>query len=325
MLNELSRYENLGTPGYFYELFRQIVDSGVSWSQDDVRAHFYNRIVEGRAVFDGCLPLAEAIGAIHIDENRRVRVNPALAASLINEKYFSNRMLEMIVLTVKNDDIFHSIFCAENISYDIIYRLIQIDNAAFLFRYGNFRQLLVNFSFLYAHPDRNIRKLIISTRHKRLFDSQLMPEIKKRKLGIAELEKMLAQRQINGRAAEDFVLGFERERLKSHPTLGRVEIISEYDVAAGYDIVSYESHYSEEHDRFIEVKSFSSKPSFHWSRNEIDVARIKKDSYFLYLVDREKMSRPSYAPLMIQNPHEMIIENGVGWEKLIEGYFVTQM
>jgi len=324
MLNELSRYENLGTPGYFYELFTLMRDTAESWNREAVQAHFHNRIVDNVAVFDGCLPMAEAVGAISVDAGGRILINPSLVESLVNVGYFTNRMLVMVVEAAKKDDVFQGIFCAENISYDIVYRTVQMENSAFQFRYGNFRRLLVSFEFLSPHPDRNINKLIVAKKHMRLFDLQLLPEIKKRKIGITELEKMLAQRQLYGKDAEEYVLHFERNRLASHPNLGKVEIISDYDVSAGFDVVSFDSVGSQEHDRFIEVKSFIGRPGFHWSRNEIDVARIKKERYYLYLVDRDKMKRPDYAPLIIQNPHEAIIENASGWDRRIEGYYVTQ-
>jgi hypothetical protein len=81
---------------------------------------------------------------------------------------------------------------------------------------------------------------------------------------------------------------------------------------------------SQESDRFIEVKSFSGVPSFHWSRNEMDVSRIMKSQYFLYLVDRSQMNKEGYAPLIIQNPYEHVLENPLQWEKRIEEYKITQ-
>ena len=324
MLKELNRYENLGTPKFFHELFQQLSFPNRRWTKDNVIQYFYNRIVDDRAIFDGCLPLAEAVGAIIVDQHGFVNLNPNLQTSLINERYLSNKLLEMILAAAKSDKIFYEIFCSENISYDIIYRLVQIENTAFNLRYSNFRQLLVNFNFLYPHPDGNIKKFIINSKHKKLFDREMMPEIKRRKVGIDELEKMLAQKQIYGNEAEVFVLQYEKTRMFNHPSVNSIEMISEYDVAAGYDIVSYQSVDSPEYDRFIEVKSYSRTPSFHWSRNEIDVSRIKKDQYFLYLIDRDKIANQDYEPLMIQNPHEKIIEQSSGWDKRVEGYFVTK-
>ncbi len=95
-------------------------------------------------------------------------------------------------------------------------------------------------------------------------------------------------------------------------------------VGAGYDIVSFNGLESMVLDRLIEVKSFSGTPSFHWSRNEIDVARFKKEQYFIYLVDREKMSEESYIPTIIQNPYESVLENDIEWNKRVDSYFIVK-
>lgn len=323
MLNELNRYENLGTPKFFHEIFTKLASPNQSWTILNIQEYCYNKIIDDRVIFDGCFPLAEAIGAVSVN-NGFVGLNPGLTRSLINEKYLSNKLLEMLLIALKDDDIFHEIFCSENISYDIIYRLIQIENSAFPLRYSNLRQLLVSFNFLFPHPDSNIRKFIINSKYKKLFDRELMPEIKRRKIGIDQLEKLLAQKQIYGKEAEDFVFQFERKRLASHPKLQSVEIIAEYDVGAGYDIVSYENTDSQEHDRFIEVKSYSGSPSFHWSHNEMDVARIKKEQYFLYLVDRAQMDNQNYTPHIIKNPHEEVLGKPEEWDKRIEEYFISR-
>lgn len=325
MLKEFNYYENLGSPKFFHELFQQLAVPNRKWTKSNIREYFYNRVVDNQIIFDGCLPLAEEIGAVVVDQQGFVSMNPLLHASLINEKYLANKLLEMIILTAKKDELFHDIFCSKNISYDIIYRLIQIESGAFSFRYANFRQLLISFSFLYPHPDQNIRKFIVNSRYKILFDRELMPEIKKRKVGIDELEKLLEQKQIYGKEGEAFVLEYEKFRLASHINVNLIEIISEYDVAAGYDIVSYEDINSIGYDRFIEVKSFSGALSFHWSRNEIDVARIKKDSYFLYLVDREKITKVGYSPTVIQNPYKVIMESQSGWDKRVDSYSIIQI
>lgn len=325
MLKELSRYEHLGTPQYFFELFTKLANNGIAWTERDIEAHFYNRIIGDISVFDGCVPLAKLVGAITIDGNGLVTLSPTLLRPLVNRHYLALKLLATILLEANKDDTFHEIFCPDNISYDIIYRQIQVDSASFPFRYANFRQLLIDFEFLLPHPDPGINKYIINPKIKNLFSREILPSIKKRKLGAAQLEKMLAQQQIHGKEAEEFVLKYEQQRLASHPQLKNVEIISEYDVGAGYDIVSYADINSTGHDRFIEVKSFQGPPSFHWSRNEIDVSRIKKGEYFLYLVDRARMNDAGYHPLMIPNPFDCVLGNNSQWETRIEEYFIKRL
>ena len=324
MLEELSQYENLGTPNFFYEFFTQLKNTKQPWREDNVRSYFYNRIIGGQVIFDGCLPMAQAIEAVHVDNTGIITMNSVLNSFLISEKYLAGKLLEMILLAVQKDKVFHEIFCAENISYDVIYRLIQIESSAFRFRYSCFRNLLIDFEFIYFHPDSNIRKLIINSKYKRLFDSRVLPEIRRRKIGIVELEKSLEQKQIYGAESEVYVLKFEQKRLACHSSFEKIERISEYDVGAGYDVVSFDRIESIDLDRFIEVKSFSGIPSFHWSRNEIDVARSMKDQYFIYLVNRDKINEIGYIPTIIQNPYETVLENNTEWNKRVDSYFIVK-
>lgn len=75
-------------------------------------------------------------------------------------------------------------------------------------------------------------------------------------------------------------------------------------------------------DRYIEVKSFSGEPLFYWSRNEVQIARELMDKYFLYLVDRDKMSEPGYTPKMYQNPYQKLFENEF-WKKEPETWRIS--
>lgn len=323
MLKELSQYENLGTPGFFHELFTQLNSKAQTWNEYQVKEYFYNRIIDGQSVFDGCLSLAKAINAIRIGENGEIILNPELVTALVNERYLSNKILEMLLREIRDDEIFHEIFCSENMSYDIIYRFIQIELSAFPFKHSGFRKLLINFNFIYAHPDKNIRKLIVNSRFKKIFDRELLPEISRRKIGINELRTLIEAKQIHGEEGERFALNYEQARLKSHPIFSRIEIISYYDIGAGYDIISFNSLESLEHDRFIEVKSFVGVPNFHWSRNEIDVAKLKGDKYFLYLVNREEMNNFEYVPTIIQNPYDKIL-NTDDWVRSVDSYFIVK-
>ena len=54
MLRELSKYQNLGTPSYYYELLIAFRDQpNEKWNEKKAKELFYNRIVDGRNVFDG--------------------------------------------------------------------------------------------------------------------------------------------------------------------------------------------------------------------------------------------------------------------------------
>ena len=100
----------------------------------------------------------------------------------------------------------------------------------------------------------------------------------------------------------------------------RIEWVAEYVANEGYDIASYNDNFDTEHNRFIEVKSFAGdKPYFYWSRNEFLVAKRRRDSYWLYLVNRDKVGNDGYASLMLQDPYENVL-NGSKWIVGVDKY-----
>ena len=316
MLKELSKYENLGTPNYHFELLRTLRDGREeNWNIGNIGELFHNRIIDGRTLFDGCLPLLDHIGIINIDADEKVFADESFLEYLVSENLMIDRLVEKLLSVLNDDQTFHDIFCSEFISRDIIYHSIQIDNSAFPLKFSSFKQLLIDFNVLQEHPTKEFNKYIINGRYKKLFDKLVLPEIKKRKVGIEELQKSLEQKQIYGEEAEKFVLSFEHKRLNGNKI---IDWVAEYSANDGYDIASYEDETSTEHDRFIEVKSFSEKPYFFWSRNEMEIARIKKLRYYIYLVNRDNMSDPDYTPIMIRDPFSNIYKNESDWDQTIE-------
>lgn len=124
----------------------------------------------------------------------------------------------------------------------------------------------------------------------------------------------LAQQAADGAAAEEWVVEFERRRLRDHPFVEQVRRVSEDDVTAGYDVLSFASPTSLQHDLFIEVKSYGSVKLFHWSRNEIATAEEFGEEYALYLVDRNRCCEFGYVPHIMKGPSpEMFNLPGSGW------------
>jgi len=316
MLKDLRIFDNLGTPQYFFELFNSLKSNEETiCTKRDLEQLFYNRNINGRSVFDGCLDLALTIGLLTINEIGIVSLNRVFADFLFSEKQMCDRFVEHLFLILRDDDDFQNIFSSKNISYDIIYHSIQITYSAFGLKYANFKQLLIDFDVIKIHPTVEIKKFIINSRYKKLFDKTILPEIKKRKVGIEEFQITLEQKQIYGEEAEKFVLRFEFNRLNGNK---QIDWVAEYSVNDGYDIASFNAEESITNDRFIEVKSFSGQPYFFWSRNEIDIARIKKKEYYLYLVDRDKINDIEYIPTIIQNPYTEVLMNETLWEQRIE-------
>ena len=188
MLIDLRPYDNLGTPQYFFELFCHLKnESDIIWKIRDVEQLFYNKNVNGRTVFDGCLVLAQKINVIEIDKLGNIYLNEVFKDFLFSEKQMSDKFIEFLFLALNEDFDFHNIFSSEHISYDIIYHSIQINNSAFTFKFSNFKQLLIDFEVLHVHPTYELRKYIINSRYKKIFDKIILPEIKRRKIGVVIL------------------------------------------------------------------------------------------------------------------------------------------
>lgn len=124
--------------------------------------------------------------------------------------------------------------------------------------------------------------------------------------------------------AEEYVLLFEKNRLNSLGVFSEIKRVSDYDVAAGYDIASYENADSKRYDRFIEVKAVDSKMGFHWSKNEISVAEREGEHYFLYLVDLQRYHQEDYEPCIICNPHD-VLQSENEWMIESESFYIHKM
>ena len=143
---------------------------------------------------------------------------------------------------------------------------------------------------------------------------------RKRKISQDELLLNLQKQQADGDAGEQFVIGFEIQRLAEGAlTPKRISLI---DVSAGYDILSCNNPDSEAYDRYIEVKSFRGPPHFYWSANEKRVAEVLGENYFLYLVDLSAAEKEgsNYVPQIISNPAEALL--GDDWLIEPNSYFV---
>ena len=141
------------------------------------------------------------------------------------------------------------------------------------------------------------------------YETSWTEELKRRrkKTTIEQLIKQQEDQQQRGLEAEEFVLELERKRI---PELApKIRRISDFDVAAGYDIVSYETSEAKQYNRFIEVKCYIGIPHFYWSENESDVARVKSEEYVLCLVNYERIKEVGYKPEYIRNPYDSIFNS----------------
>jgi len=143
----------------------------------------------------------------------------------------------------------------------------------------------------------------------------------KRMMSLNMLKKQMELQERQGEAAEEYVVSYEKARLLATTYSEKIKRISGIDVSAGYDIVSFEEETSVRFDRFIEVKSFVGQPHFYWSKNEVEIASLYGDKYYLYLIDAEKVVESDYSPTIIRNPAKIIIESD-GWLMQPTSYLV---
>ncbi len=167
-----------------------------------------------------------------------------------------------------------------------------------------FRNFLIQLKALVEQPNGG---LLISMQYEKMFAT--VQKKARRKLSLEDLKKKLELQEEQGALAEMFVLDYEKKRLSGHKLIEGIKQISEIDVTAGYDIISYMDVKSSAYDRFIEVKSYKGSPHFYWSKNEIEVAALHDSNYFIYLVDIDKIQLPEYEPLIINNPSKTVLDS----------------
>src|SRR4030067_111566 len=101
--------------------------------------------------------------------------------------------------------------------------------------YSSLRNLLIGLEFIYLNSQSDT--YIISDDYFHYY-SELRQD---NPISIDELYRIMYNREEIGRAAEEEILKYERERLSNHPNLcEKIEHVGQVDVGAGYDIKSFE-------------------------------------------------------------------------------------
>lgn len=316
MLEEISNFENLGSPSYFLELIR-ILKIETEWSKVYINRHFFDRMIDWRNVFDWCINLW-IIAWVIIEDDLTIKLNKNFSSYTQDNLDFRIYLLRNLIFKIKDDIIFNNIFSYPNISYDLNNHAVEISNVWFWFKYRNFKQLLIDFWFITPSPDVS-SKFLLNKEYKVLYDELIFNKEHKRKMWMRELNLILEKQQIEWEKAELYVIQYEKNRLEWKKS---VSWVAEYDVCAWYDIASFNDIASIDYDRYIEVKSYIWKKGFYWSKNEVETSKIKGETYFIYLINREKMYDADYIPEIIQNPIQNILKNN-NWFKEIDKYYIS--
>lgn len=249
---------------------------------------------------NACLALYAELGLILEDGVKIVSTDLGKDIIRLSEEDFESKLSELTLsYLIENQFIAY-----ESIVYDPRQSICRIKKSGFPLSTAVFRNLLIEIGALIEN-EPGIYDLNPDVES--LFEN----EIKKKKpvLSLEQLLEIHKRQERQGRLAEEFVVAFEKKRLLWSANAEKVKQISDFDVGAGYDIVSFNSQDSRQHDRFVEVKSYTSCESFFWSSNEMKTAKEYKDRYFLYLVDMEQFQQIGYEPTIVQNPAEVIFKS----------------
>ncbi len=264
---------------------------------------------------ENLISYCHALGWLHISDDS-ISVSSSIIAFL-NDKEKLNK--ELIVSTV-NQLFDGSIVDANMFYYDTIQHCYAFKNELLPLSLSSVRNILISQGFLIPLRDLQGTRFLIDSN----YDSLVAKHCKERhkQMSLEKLKKQLENNELAGEQAELFVLEYEKKRLG--PSLcEKVKRISEVDVTAGYDIVSFESSRSQEPDRFIEVKAVSNT-GFFWSRIEYEIAKLKGETYYLYLTDLTKINQPDYTPQIINNPAVNIMKSEE-WFVETQSYFIKRI
>lgn len=213
---------------------------------------------------------------------------------ILNEELTKSTIEQLFLGGIVNQNMF---------SYDSIHRSYAFKNELLPLSLSCVRNVLISQGFLIPQRDPQGTRFYIAT----LYDSLIAKHCKtiRKQLSLERLKKQFEDNELAGEKAELFVMEYEKKRI-GHPLCESIKRISEIDVAAGYDIVSFNSGNSLAPDRFIEVKAVSSS-GFFWSKNEFEIAKLMGEMYYLYLVELGRISDSEYIPEIIQNPASSVM------------------
>jgi len=270
-----------------------------------------NRHLSVDNLIDYCL----ALGWIQKKDDI-ISLSPALTSLTDNKPALNNQLILATMETLFAGEILNPTM----FSYDAVQSRFLFRNELLPLSLSGIRNVLISQGFLIAVRDNQSACFFIAPAYENLIAKYC--KNKRKQFSLAMLKKHLEDNDIAGEKAEQFVLSFEKQRI-GQPLCEKIKQISEIDVSAGYDIISFNSCQSQVLDRFVEVKAISSS-GFYWSKNEYDIAKLKGEQYFLYLVDLSRMNEPGYIPQIIQNPAYTVMKDDE-WFVEVQSYHINHL
>ena len=296
MLTELKRCNSIGNiDGLLFLLSVLEGKDKVSRTEINNRCSRENGIVVN---CPGAIAFLAYLKLVDVMDNVIIPTEEMMQLSGKNKEGIINIIIKLCLSNMVED----GIFSQESLGFDTDKGHLSIKRSAFPLEYAAIRNFLTVAGALEKEHNGEI---CVTDSYENIFAKDLKSY--RQKLTLEELLKQKEEQSQRGLEAEEFVLELERNRLPLKAY--KIKRISDFDVAAGYDIVSYDSNESMKYDRFIEVKCYLGKPHFYWSENECDTARQKGSKYILCLVDYTRIKEPGYTPQYIRNPYDDIFTN----------------
>lgn len=151
--------------------------------------------------------------------------------------------------------------------------------------------------------------VVLVGRYAKLFESIIFHAF--RIITPEDFEKSQEEKKVVAKIAENYALEYERSRLgaaKAQKQADLVDYIAIRNVAAGYDILSFNDKDSKTYDRFVEVKAGRvNQINFFLSRHEFEIAEKLKDKYWIYYIHMQN-NEPKGIKLF-NNPINSIVKN----------------
>ena len=296
MLTELKRCNSIGNiDGLLFLLSVLEGKDKVSRTEINNRCSRENGIVVN---CPGAIAFLAYLKLVDVMDNVIIPTEEMMQLSGKNKEDIINIIIKLCLSNMVED----GIFSQESLGFDTDKGHLSIKRSAFPLEYAAIRNFLTVAGALEKEHNGEI---CVTDSYENIFAKDLKSY--RQKLTLEELLKQKEEQSQRGLEAEEFVLELERNRLPLKAY--KIKRISDFDVAAGYDIVSYDSNESMKYDCFIEVKCYLGKPHFYWSENECDTARQKGSKYILCLVDYTRIKEPGYTPQYIRNPYDDIFTN----------------
>ncbi len=296
MLIELKRCNSIGNiDGLLFLLSILFGKSKVSRSEINNRCAMENGITVNCS---GAIAFLEYLKLVGITENSVIPTDYINRLCAKSREDTINEVVQLCLAKMIEDGIFDQ----DTLVFDAEKGHLSIKRSAFPLAYAAIRNFLTLAGALEKEKNGEIG---VADYYESIFAKDLKE--RRKKFTLDQLLKQQEEQSKRGLEAEEFVLKLERNRIpgKTH----KIKRISDFDVAAGYDIVSYASESSDKYDRFLEVKCYLGKPHFYWSENECDIAKQKGDKYVLCLVDYTRIGEPGYQPQYIQDPYNVIFSD----------------